>query len=119
MNDLGDEEFLAQEEAQVLGLDSLEHTIVSPGGSIVYAPAAVSTLKRISKVIYLEAPADWITEHTNPAERGIVGIKDRSFEELYTERQKLYEAMADYTISVPAKNPDALVTEIIETLGLG
>jgi len=118
LNSLGDKEFLVAEEAEVLGLDDVQNTIISPGGSIVYSSDAVSFLKRISTVIYLVASADWLMQRTTPTERGIVGLSDRSFEDLHAERHNLYEAMADYTISVPGKNSDLLVKEITINLGL-
>ncbi len=118
LDSLGNEGFLKEEEALLLGLTDVEDTVISPGGSVVYSPAAVRTLKQISSVVYLEAPATWVKERTNPAERGIVGLQHRSFDELYSERQKLYEAMADYTISVSEKEPNLIVAEMIRHLGL-
>ncbi len=118
LESLGEERFLLEEENEILKLSSLTNTVISPGGSVVYSDNAVKRIKELSKVVYLEAPANLIKERIDPSNRGIIGLKDRSFDEVYNERRAMYEKVADYTVSIEGKLPDAIVMEIADILEL-
>lgn len=92
---LGDEAFIKAEEAEILALADVERTVIAPGGSVIYSAAAMALLKRISKIVYLRVPAAVIEARIDPAGRGIVGLKGRTFGEVYKEREVLYEGVAD------------------------
>jgi shikimate kinase len=72
-------------------------------------------LKTISKVIYLEASIATIKRRINEIPRGIVGLKDRTFEDLYIERTALYTQWADYTVDTEQESAAAL-EEILHLL---
>ncbi|MEO6536485.1 MAG: shikimate kinase [Candidatus Paceibacterota bacterium] len=112
LNQLGDERFTYEEGQEILQLQDLTETVIAPGGSIVYSDDAVKHLKSISKVIYLSASGDLIKERTKPEQRGIVGLKGRSFQELYMERIPLYEDIADYSLDIENKDADSIVKEL-------
>jgi len=95
---LGDEAFIKEEEAEILALADAERTVIAPGGSVIYSAEAMRLLKRIAKVVYLRATADAIEARIDPASRGIVGLKGKTFRQLYAEREDAYAAVADLTI---------------------
>ena len=97
----GDEKFLTIEEKAVLDLGSIEHCIISPGGSIVYSKAAMTFLKSISKVILLDASYKNIESRISDLDtRGIVGLKAKGLKKLYEERAPLYKKYADVIVNV-------------------
>ncbi len=97
LDELGDKVFLQKQEEQVLALEGLDNTVISPGGSVVYTERAMEFLKANSKIIYLDVPLTVIKSRINTTSRGIVGIQDKTFNELYKERIKLYKKWADET----------------------
>jgi shikimate kinase len=112
LDSLGEDDFIHAESQEVLSLDGVIHTVVAPGGSIIYAPEAMAFLKQISKLVYLHDEPEVIEARIDARQRGIVGLKNRSFRELFTERHKLYQAAADYTVDVNGKNPEVIAEEI-------
>jgi len=97
---LGDEAFVRAEAGALLALAGIDRAVIAPGGSAVYAEDAMRFLKRVSKVVWLYVPVDVIEARVDPSGRGIVGLKDRTFRELYAEREALYAAYADYAVAV-------------------
>ena len=75
------------EEVAVLSYSSfLQKAVLAPGGSIVYSPAAMEHLKKISTVVFLDAPLEEVKNRIAMGGRGIVGGKEKSLEQLYAER---------------------------------
>ena len=100
---LGDEEFIKLEAKTILGLKDIRFKIISPGGSICYSDQAMKFLKENSLVIYLaDSYSRIINRIRNLNSRGIVGLKNKSFEQLYKERAALYQKYADFTIDMSA-----------------
>lgn len=113
---LGEEGFLRKQEE-----DAIRHTtgrnnlVVSPGGSIVYTKGAMGHLQRISKIIYLKASLALIQERIGTTPRGIVGQKQKTFEELYDERVRLYEKWASETVAAD-QNAERVLAEILKKI---
>lgn len=98
----GDAALFVLEEKYALEV-SLEDTVLSPGGSVVYSSAAMERLKKETTIIFLNVAFDEIRKRLdNIPERGIVGLRDKSLEELYEERLLLYKKYADITIDSSA-----------------
>lgn len=95
----GEEEFLQLEEELALGLD-LAQTIFAPGGSIIYAPAAMEKLRLQTTIIYLTISLEELKQRLgkNLKERGIIGFKEKGLENLFRERNALYKRCAHFTI---------------------
>ena len=93
---LGDEAFIRAEAGALLALAGIDRAVIAPGGSVVYAADAMRFLKRVSKVVWLYVPVDVIEARVDTSDRGIVGLKGRTFRELYAEREALYAAYADH-----------------------
>lgn len=113
---LGEEQFLRREADAVLGLNGTEHAVIAPGGSIVYCDDAMKALCDISKVIHLAVPLEEIKIRIgqNAPERGIVGLAGKTLDELYAEREILYEKYAHLTVDIDDSSVESLVEGIIK-----
>ncbi len=114
INDIGESDFLLIEEDTVLNLDLSEPSVIAPGGSVVYSEKAMEFLQEEGVVIQLKAKLEdiqkWIV---NVQSRGIVHLKEKTFEELFLERARLYEQYADLTVDVKS---DYEVDDVVEQI---
>jgi shikimate kinase len=100
LEELGEELFLERQEE-----DAIKHTIdknnlvISPGGSIIYSSRAMEHLKHISKVIYLKTSFETIEGRIQKTPRRIVGLKEKTLQNIFDERTSLYERWADIVIN--------------------
>ena len=95
----------------------LHKTVFSPGGSIVYSPRAMKRIQKQTKVIFLDVPVSEISERIkNTPERGIIGLRARSLEELYQERLPLYQAYADYTVCVTRLTEQEVIEAVCQLM---
>lgn len=117
LDELGDEKFICAEAQEIRSLADVDKTLISPGGSVVYAPEAMELLKKISHIIYLAAPTELIQKRITVQSRGIVGLRDQSFAELHEERKALYEKWADITINADQKSENEIVQEMLDFFG--
>ena len=83
---------------------------------MVYRARAMKHLKKISRIIYLKVSLSVLEKRIGMVQRGIIGAKKKSFQEIYNERMPLYEKYADFTI----ENEDAgkIISEILRALSL-
>jgi shikimate kinase len=111
----GDSALIRFEEEAILGLGEVKGCIISPGGSVIYSEKAMEYLKKVSKIIFLDAPFRSIVKRIpNARKRGIVGLRDRSLKELFEERMVLYQKYADFSIKLRGReNIQKLVEKII------
>ncbi|MFH1255882.1 MAG: shikimate kinase [Candidatus Diapherotrites archaeon] len=114
----GYEKFIKIEEAAVIGCVKKNNCecVFSPGGSVVYCAKAMDSLRKNSLIVFLDAPFKSIYSRTeNRDTRGIVGLKNKSLEELFDERLALYKKYAGLTVKVPADfNKEQVVKKIIK-----
>ena len=108
----GEKSFQELEATKVIELANTPATVLAPGGSIVYSPEAMDLLKSTSVIVYLSTHPNIILQRIDTSSRGIVGLKDKSFGDLFAEREKLYKQYADISIDVGEKSPEELVKEI-------
>src|SRR3990172_5202486 len=95
----GEDRFLQIEEQTILDLGRIDHTVISPGGSVVYSEKAMRFLKENSAVIFLDAPFESIERHIpDQSSRGIIGLKKEDLKTLFHEKRSLYQKYADLTI---------------------
>ena len=116
LDELGDEEFQKVESKKIIEIGDVKKTIISPGGSIIYSPDAMKFLKVISIIIYLSNRSEVLKDRVNNKTRGIVGIKEKSFDQLLEERKEKYKNIADYTYDVYNKDPEQVTKEILEQI---
>ncbi|AKB29535.1 Shikimate kinase I [Methanosarcina siciliae T4/M] len=100
----GDSALIRFEEEAILELEQVDNCIISPGGSVVYSEKAMEHLKKISKIVFLDASFRSIVRRIpNARKRGIVGLRDRSLKELFEERLVLYKKYADFSIRLKGR----------------
>lgn len=113
----GEKVFIEIEKNTALQLGSIQNCVISPGGSIVYSKHTMNYLKEISTVVYLVDSFQKIKNKIIKVidNRGIIGLKKKSFKMLYEERKPLYEKYADILIKMPEyKGPEDIVENIIQ-----
>jgi shikimate kinase len=110
----GDLAFIRFEEEAILRLEQVDRSVISPGGSVIYSEKAMTHLKTISKIIFLDTAFRSIAKRLpNARKRGIVGLRDRSLKELFEERMVLYQKYADFSIKLNGKENIQEITEKI------
>ncbi|TVQ99580.1 MAG: shikimate kinase [Desulfovibrionales bacterium] len=92
--------FLRAEEDVVARL-WLWRTVVATGGSVVYGARAVRRLRELGPVVYLRVGVGTVCERVRDARgRGLARRPGQSLEQLYAEREPLYQAAADLTLDM-------------------
>lgn len=112
----GDSAFIRFEEEAILSLEQMDRSIISPGGSVIYSEKAMTHLKKISKIIFLDTAFRSIARRLpNARKRGIVGLRDRSLKELFEERKGFYQKYADFSIKLKGReNIQDIAEKIVE-----
>ena len=90
-------------ENEVLSELEASQSVIATGGSAVYSEQAMKHLSEIGVVVYLRvSPEELETRLGDLEHRGVVmmGGKAMSVDELYAERQPLYEQYAEVTVDV-------------------
>ncbi|NIQ08903.1 MAG: shikimate kinase, partial [Gammaproteobacteria bacterium] len=68
------------------------------GGSVVYSAQAMAKLKQLGQLVYIDIPLEELQKRVNDMDtRGVVIGPGESYEQLYMERQPLYEKYAEIT----------------------
>jgi shikimate kinase len=98
--------------------DVNENYLLAPRDSTLYSLDARQRLKTVSKITYLETSIETTKQRVKNTTRGIVGLQNKTFEELYTERVSLYKQWADYKVDAE-NNAEKVVREIQAHLGVG
>lgn len=114
---LGDERFLKLEENAIMSIGKISNSVICPGGSSIYSDKAMTFLKSISKIVFLNASLEHIKGHNlDFSKRGIVGLKEKGLERLFEERLPLYKKYADITIELNDFNDNLIAEAIIKNL---
>ena len=90
-------------ENQVLSEIDESNAVISTGGSAVYSRAAMEHLSEIGLIVYLKITYEELKNRLSDLqERGVVlkGGMSMSLEDLYKERQPLYEEYAELVVDV-------------------
>lgn len=99
LDEIGDSKFIALEEEVIIEL-KISNSVLSPGGSAVYSDRAMRHLKSISKIVFLDVQLQEIKKRvSNISARGIVGLRNKTIDDVYRERLPLYKQYADYVIT--------------------
>ena len=111
---LGKEAFL-DVEAMVICAIKAHRVVLATGGSVVYRENAMSHLRSLGPIAYLDVPLPLILERIarNPS-RGLAIAPGQSVEDLFREREALYARYADYTIDAGGLLPEACAKAILE-----
>ena len=96
----GNEGFLAIEN-EVNSTIEEKNAIIATGGSVVYCEKAMEHLKTLGKVVYLKIPfAEMRRRLGDFSHRGVIMRHGNSLEDMFAEREPLYEKYADLTVDV-------------------
>lgn len=110
----GLEVFLQLEEDAGSSLDC-DYTVIATGGSMVFSKKAVSHLKSLGRVVYINVPLDEIRRRvTNITTRGIACRKNETLDEVFEQRNPLYKSCADVTVDVSDKS--ASIEQTVESV---
>jgi len=118
----GEEYFrnLEQETANWLE-NSVKGTLISCGGGFY----KVNNLKKIGKVIYLDASFEWIYNRLSTAKNAESKLAKRPLfqdlkkaKALYKERKKAYKQVADLIVNIENKSDEKIIKEIAKFTGL-
>lgn len=95
-----DKESFLDLEGQVISSLNIRRCIISTGGSAIYRGNAITHLKSMGPIIYIEVSLPVILERiARKPERGIAMAPGQTLEDLYYERSRLYEKAADFTVT--------------------
>ena len=112
----GTECFLQIENRVNQELD-VTHSVIAPGGSVVYGREAMEHLKQISQIVYLKLTYEELKQRLwDLADRGVVLKPGMTLRDLYEERVPLYERYAQITVSEGRRGPGAVVDELRENM---
>ncbi len=96
-----------------------EHTVISPGGSVVYCENAMKHYKEIGTIVYLQVSYETISKRIrNARNRGVVLQKGQTLKELYEERRGLFEKYADITVREEGASLEEMIGKVMDALGL-
>lgn len=112
----GIEGFLEVEDRVNAGVEA-EHSVIAPGGSVVYCENAMKHYKEIGLIVYLQISFDIINRRIrNAKNRGVV-LKDRqTFKDLYEERTALFKRYADVIVCEDGLSLEETVDKVMEVL---
>jgi shikimate kinase len=98
-----------------------QNAVISCGGGIVVRPSNIDRLKGSSSIIYLEIETAALQNRlANSRKRPLLNRPDRDkfIEELHETRRPMYEAAADIVIKTGNRPFAAVISEIVEKLGI-
>lgn len=89
------------------------HSVIAPGGSVIYGKEAMEHLKEISTVVYLKLSYQEVKARLGDLKDRGVALKDgMTLIDLYNERIPYYEKYADITIDENGRTPGQTVDEL-------
>jgi len=100
---------LRRMEEEVLLEMPLDRTLVATGGSAVYSAPAMARLHAAGPVVFIDVPLTVLRERVASApDRGIACPAGQDLGDVFREREPLYRAHADITVSGVQESADAL-----------
>ena len=92
------EDFLDLEGDIISGIN-VRRAIISTGGSAVYRQKAIDHLKSLGPLVHIRVALPIILERiARKPDRGLAINPGQTVEDLFNERERLYEAAADFTV---------------------
>jgi shikimate kinase len=100
---------------------SAQNAVIACGGGVILRQANIDRLKKSSRVVYLDTETAALQERLAASrKRPLLNRPDRDqfIEELHEARRPLYQAAADVTVKTGTRPFAAVISEIIERLGI-
>lgn len=96
---------------------TVDHSVISPGGSVVYCENAMKHYKEIGTVVYLKVSFETIMKRLkNARKRGVVLRDGQTLQTLYDERVKLFEKYADITVCEDGLRLEETIEKVLKAL---
>ncbi|MGC6368078.1 MAG: shikimate kinase [Candidatus Marinamargulisbacteria bacterium] len=118
IENLGIDKFKALEATTVI--DCLgQNTVISPGGSFIYAEDQIKLIRHQAMFIYLyDEMSNILNRIPNLHTRGIIGLENNSFEDLFNDRHQRYTSVCDVQFNINHHGFKKTTDHIIEYLKL-
>jgi len=114
----GLEDFLRLEEDVVAGL-GVKRCVIATGGSVIYGPRAMAKLHASGPVVFLSIDLPtFLARVGDPGARAFVVPPGMTLTDVYAQRQPLYAAAADCTVTSCGVTPEACVEDILRGIRL-
>lgn len=114
LDDVGDAGFRQVEERINAELD-VQDSVIAPGGSVIYGPRAMTHLRDISTVVYLQVEHDELLRRLGDLHaRGVSILPGQTFRDLYNERCPYYERYAHLIVDTKGLNLAQVAEKIAE-----
>ncbi len=108
---------LRQVEEQILCRLAGAQQVISTGGSAVYSEAAMSHLRTLGVVVFLDIRLATVCQRLGDFSlRGISKRPDQTLAELYRERHRLYSRAAEIVVSGDGRNQDEVCQAVLTAL---
>ena len=105
-------DFLNLEEQVILDLKDRQ-SVIATGGSVIYSPLAMDSLRNNGHMIYLKISLPQLQLRLDDmGQRGVVIEQNQSFEDLYNSRTRLYEQYAELTVNCDNQTPNKVVQRV-------
>ncbi|MBQ7173442.1 MAG: shikimate kinase [Clostridia bacterium] len=113
INQKGNAYFGNAEERAICSFD-FQGAVVATGGSVVYSERAMAHLKQNALVVYLKISFSTMKSRiSNMESRGILLRNGETLEDMFCERQPLYEKYADLTVECDHMDIEKTVAKIL------
>ncbi|MBE7079949.1 MAG: shikimate kinase [Clostridiales bacterium] len=113
----GEEYFRALETETLRGLTAQDDLVISVGGGLVLRQENVDILRQNGKMIFLKATMETLVQRLRmDTERPLLHTEEdlkTRLEKLFSEREPIYERVADFTVKVDGKTPEEIGAEIM------
>lgn len=104
-------------EGEVNADVNVEHTVIAPGGSVIYSETAMRHFSEIGTVVYLHVPLSELEKRLGDLKRrGVVLKEGQTLESLYEERRVYYERYAQVTVDVVGGETGDILKELVQKL---
>ncbi|MFB1034548.1 MAG: shikimate kinase [Sinobacterium sp.] len=99
------------------GSDECGGVVIATGGSAVYSEAGMRNLAANATIVYLDVPLDELRKRVvNYDSRGIAARADQSFEDLFAERNALYQQYGEVVMPAFDCRAEEVVSAVILAL---
>jgi shikimate kinase len=119
LEQLGMEGFMKMEEETLMALQT-RHCVVATGGSAVYYPKAMASLKALGPKVYLKVPLSELKRHMPEwSNRGVVCRGGGgSLASVFKERAPLLEKYADLTLKAYGRTWEEMALDLLRQMGV-
>lgn len=110
--------FCSAEERAICSVTAERDSVIATGGSAVYSAKAMEHLKSCGEIYYLSLPPEEIKARiSNITTRGIAKHPGETIDDVFTQRERLYNQYADVTVDCHGKSLEETVEEICRCFG--